>query len=96
MAVTVYSKPACGQCRATALKLDRLGVEYRYVDITEDDAGRAAVVSHGFEGVPVIEVAGAEGVAAAWQGYRPESLAALTDDTVDPATLDMRQRTTED
>ena len=36
MSVTVYSKPACVQCTATYRALDRLGVDYDIVDISED------------------------------------------------------------
>src|SRR6478609_7613778 len=36
MSITVYSKPACVQCDATYRALDRKGVEYSVVDITQD------------------------------------------------------------
>ena len=35
MTVTVYSKPACVQCTATYRALDRIGVPYEIVDISE-------------------------------------------------------------
>lgn len=36
MIVTVYSKPACVQCVATYRALDKQGITYQVVDLTED------------------------------------------------------------
>lgn len=36
MSITVYTKPACVQCNATYRALDKAGIEYSVVDITED------------------------------------------------------------
>ena len=36
MTVTVYSKPMCVQCDATKRALDKAGLPYDTVDITED------------------------------------------------------------
>lgn len=36
MAITLYTKPACVQCTATRKALDKSGVEYDVIDITEN------------------------------------------------------------
>src|SRR5690606_6412075 len=36
MSITVYSKPACVQCDATYRALDKRGIEYSIVDISQD------------------------------------------------------------
>lgn len=73
MKVTVYSKPACVQCDATYRALDRRGIEYAVVDISQDDATLELVRSLGYLQAPVV-VAGEEH----WSGYRPDRIAALT------------------
>ena len=44
MSITVYSKPACVQCTATTRALDRQGIDYSVVDISQD-ADAFALVS---------------------------------------------------
>ena len=39
MTITVYTKPACVQCNATYKALDKQGLDYEIVDITEDAGG---------------------------------------------------------
>ena len=48
MSVTVYSKPACVQCTATYRALDRLGVDYDIVDISQDTEALDRVRSLGY------------------------------------------------
>ena len=36
MTVTVYTKPACVQCNATYRALDKKGIAYQSVDISQD------------------------------------------------------------
>ena len=38
MTVTVYTKPACVQCNATYRALDKKGIAYQSVDISQDPA----------------------------------------------------------
>ncbi|HEY0218064.1 MAG TPA: glutaredoxin domain-containing protein, partial [Cellulomonas sp.] len=40
MSITVYSKPSCVQCNATYRALDKAGLAYEVVDITEDSDAR--------------------------------------------------------
>ena len=70
--VTVYTKPACAQCNATFRALNRAGIAYRAVDITEDPDARDYVLGLGYLQAPVIVTA-----TEAWSGFRPDRIAAL-------------------
>ncbi len=72
MAITVYTKPACVQCNATYKALDKVGVEYAIVDISEDSEARDYVMALGYLQAPVV-VAGDEH----WSGFRPDRIKAL-------------------
>lgn len=72
--VTVYTKPACVQCTGTYRALDKAGVEYTTVDITEDAEARDYVMGLGYLQAPVVVVNGGE---AHWSGLRPDRIAAL-------------------
>ena len=72
MSVTVYSKPACVQCDATYRALDRKGVEYTVVDITEDAEALEMVRNLGYLQAPVV-VAGD----THWSGFRPDQISAV-------------------
>lgn len=50
--VTVYSKPACVQCDATYRALDRHGIAYDVVDLTQDPAALELVRSLGYLQAP--------------------------------------------
>lgn len=70
--ITVYTKPACVQCNATYKALDKAGLPYEVVDITEDAAARDYVMSLGYLQAPVV-VAGDEH----WSGFRPDRVKAV-------------------
>ncbi|MCO5148998.1 MULTISPECIES: glutaredoxin-like protein NrdH [unclassified Shinella] len=72
MPITVYSKPACVQCSATTRALDRHGIDYRVVDISENADAFALVQGLGYRQVPVV-VAGEQH----WAGFRPDMISAL-------------------
>jgi glutaredoxin-like protein NrdH len=65
MTITVYTKPACVQCNATYKALDKQGLAYEIVDITEVAEARDYVMALGYLQAPVV-VAGAEH----WSGIR--------------------------
>lgn len=71
MSITVYSKPACVQCTATYRALDKAGVEYSVVDISEDLEARDYVMSLGHMQAPVV-VTHSEN----WSGFRPDRIKA--------------------
>jgi glutaredoxin-like protein NrdH len=70
--ITVYSKPVCQSCRATYRYLDKAGLEYTVVDITEDPEAAEYVASLGHQSAPVV-VADEDH----WSGFRLEKINAL-------------------
>ncbi|GAA1348887.1 glutaredoxin-like protein NrdH [Falsarthrobacter nasiphocae] len=73
MTVTVYTKPACVQCNATYRALDKKGVEYTVIDVTEDSAALEHVRSLGYMQAPVVETENDH-----WSGFRPDKIATLS------------------
>ena len=71
-AVIVYTKPACVQCNATYKALDKQGILYDVVDITEEPDARDYVMALGYLQAPVV-VAGQ----THWSGFRPDRIKAL-------------------
>ncbi|MBB5830504.1 glutaredoxin-like protein NrdH [Brachybacterium aquaticum] len=72
MDITVYSKPLCVQCDATKRALNKAGVAYDVVDITEDADALAKVKSLGYVQAPVV-ITGEDH----WSGFRPDKIKAL-------------------
>ncbi len=72
MSITVYSKPACMQCKATEKALKKAGLEYTTVDISVDDEARDYVMALGYVQAPVVEANGEH-----WSGFRPERIKGL-------------------
>ena len=73
MSVMVYSKPACVQCDATYKALDKVGIEYRVIDISVDAEARDYVMSLGYLTAPVVTTV--DGVH--WSGFRPDRIKKL-------------------
>ncbi|WP_159550792.1 glutaredoxin-like protein NrdH [Citricoccus sp. K5] len=73
MTVTVYSKPACVQCNATYRALDKKGIAYETVDMSQDAEALERVRSLGYMQAPVV-ISGAEH----WSGFRPDKIEELT------------------
>jgi glutaredoxin-like protein NrdH len=72
MTVTVYTKPACVQCNATYRALDKKGIEYNVIDVTEDSAALEHVKSLGYMQAPVVETETEH-----WSGFRPDKIALI-------------------
>ncbi|EME21945.1 MULTISPECIES: redoxin NrdH [Rhodococcus] len=72
MSITVYTKPACVQCNATYRALDKAGIEYNVIDISEDAEARDYVMALGYLQAPVV-VAGDDH----WSGFRPDRIKSL-------------------
>jgi glutaredoxin-like protein NrdH len=70
--ITVYTKPACVQCNATFRALERQGMGYTAIDISEDQEAREYVLSLGYLQCPVV-VAGGDH----WSGFRPDRIKTL-------------------
>ena len=53
--IEVYGADWCGDCRRSKKLLDRLGVEYAYLEVDTDDALRdRAIAIAGRQSIPVI------------------------------------------
>ena len=91
--ITVYSKPRCSQCDATARLLNRMGAPYTKVDVTEDDVAYAFVKQLGYQQVPVVVVRdrhvegdGRDGnIVEHWSGFNPDRLKRAATATLEAA-----------
>lgn len=70
--VTVYSKPSCVQCTATYKSLEREGVEYEVIDVTQDHDALAFVSELGYQAAPVVVYRDQH-----WSGFKPDRIKAL-------------------
>ena len=77
MTVTVHSKPACVQCDATYRKLDKAGVPYEVVDLTEHPDLLEQFRAAGHLAAPIVTVTTDGVVTNTWSGFRPDEIAAL-------------------
>ena len=79
MTITVYTQPACQPCKATKRWLDKRGIIYRTVDLTESPDDMAAVKALGYAAAPVIVVSGRDPLMDLhWQGFIPDLLSKYT------------------
>lgn len=69
---TVYTKPSCVQCDMTKRLLDKNGVAYTTVDITQDPAAYEKIVAMGFMAAPVVITE-----SDSWAGFNPEKINAI-------------------
>jgi len=72
MSITVYSKPHCVQCDATKRALNKAGLAYDVVDITEDAEALAKVKLLGYVQAPVVVTDTDH-----WSGFHPEKVKTL-------------------
>ena len=82
MTVTVYSKPACVQCNATVRALDKKGIEYKVVDMSQDIDALERVRALGYMQAPVV-MAGSDH----WSGFRPDKIASLEETSATASTV---------
>ena len=71
MTITVYSKPRCPQCDATYRVLDKQGIAYTSIDVSEDTVALDYIKGLGYQQAPVV-VAGDDH----WSGFRPDRIKA--------------------
>jgi glutaredoxin-like protein NrdH len=74
MAVTVYSKPDCPQCHMTHKALDKHGIPYDTVDVTQDKDAYDYVMGLGYNSAPIVVVDDDNH----WSGFRPERIRSLS------------------
>ncbi|MCS4535271.1 glutaredoxin-like protein NrdH [Corynebacterium sp. HS2168-gen11] len=72
MSITLYTKPACVQCKATKRALDKAGLDYEMVDISVNEEAREYIMALGYLQVPVVMADGEH-----WAGFRPERISSL-------------------
>lgn len=66
---TIYTKPACVQCDMTKRYMDKNGIEYDTVDITEDPEALQMILDLGFKSAPVVI-----SDKGSWAGFQPEKI----------------------
>ena len=77
--ITVYTQPGCQPCRATKRWLDKRGIEYRTVDVTESPADLEAIKELGYNSVPVVIVSnGDPETDLHWHGLHVDNLTKYT------------------
>lgn len=67
MTVTVHSKKPCVQCAATFRKLDKEGIAYTVVQLTEESAAEFKTAGHMQAPVVVTD-------RGTWSGYNPDRI----------------------
>jgi glutaredoxin-like protein NrdH len=67
---TVYTKPNCVQCNMTKRHMDKIGVKYRTVDITEDKEALNKLIELGYKSAPVVMTEGGQ----TWSGFQPAKI----------------------
>ena len=72
MTITVYSKPMCVQCNATYRALDKQGLDYQSIDVSQDTQALEFIKGLGYQQAPVV-IAGEDH----WSGYRPDRIKAV-------------------
>jgi glutaredoxin-like protein NrdH len=72
MNITLYTKPGCVQCRATARQFDKADVRIQTVDVSVDTAAAQLLEDLGFRSVPVVIADG-----QSWAGHRPDRVDAV-------------------
>ena len=69
MTPVVYTKPSCVQCDMTKRYLDKAGVKYSTVDITQEPEAMDLILGMGFLAAPVVI-----SEAGNWAGFQPDKL----------------------
>lgn len=72
MRITIFTKPHCVQCNATRRALDKQGIAYQLIDLTEDEQALQRVRALGYQQVPVVMTEDDH-----WSGFRPDKLGSL-------------------
>ena len=66
---TVYTKPSCVQCDMTKRYMDKNGIAYSTVDITENPEALDMILGMGFSSAPVV-ISGD----LSWAGFQPDKI----------------------
>ena len=74
MDVTIYTNPNCVQCDQTKRYLDRVGIDYKTVDLSTNPEALEMVLEMGHKSAPVV-ITDKDN----WSGFRLTKLAGLAD-----------------
>lgn len=66
---TVYVKPSCVQCDMTKRYMDKNGINYDTVDITQDKDALDMILNMGFSSAPVVI-----SDKGSWAGFQPDKI----------------------
>lgn len=80
-AVVVFTKPNCVQCDATQRKLQRAGIDYQAVDLTENPDLINQLREMGFASAPVVKQPDGQ----MYSGYNPERIKSIISAMTPPA-----------
>jgi glutaredoxin-like protein NrdH len=72
MSVIVYTTPNCVQCNATKKHLERRGIEFDVVDLSENQDKLKEFMSMGMTTAPIVDTG-----TRMWSGYRPADIDAI-------------------
>lgn len=70
--VTVYTTPSCVQCNMTKREMDKLGIKYSVVDLTQHPDKADAFKEQGFASAPIVTTD-----TKIWSGFRVEKIRSL-------------------
>lgn len=76
MKITIYTRPGCVQCSATTNFLDRKGVAYELIDISNQPEVLGRLLGGGYKSLPVVFVNDGR-TPESWSGFRPDLLKRL-------------------
>lgn len=76
MEITVYTKRNCPACEVTKKAMDRAGLGYEVIDVSDSAGWQQALRECGFRQMPVVEVAEGEDQRF-WEGFRPDLIKQL-------------------
>ena len=76
MEITIYAKQNCPACTATKKAMDRAGLDYEVIDVTNSPTRQQALRKCGFRTMPVVEVVDCEDYRS-WEGFRPDLIKQL-------------------
>lgn len=76
MEITIYTKRNCPACETTKKAMDRAGLGYEVIDISDNLTRQQALREYGFRQMPVVEVSDGEDYRA-WEGFRPDLIKQL-------------------
>lgn len=76
MEITIYTKRNCPACEATKKAMDRAGLDYEVIDVSDSAGWQQALRECDFRQMPVVQVTDDEDCQS-WEGFRPDLIKQL-------------------